>query len=298
MLFRSGWGNETGLRSSVSINRPTYVAVDDNFNVYYASQNNRVYKYDVETDRVSIIAGSGQWGYADGVGQAAQFRNPFDLDVNGDGSIIYLLDYDNRTVRKLTLGEDDQYTVSSLIQGNNNGNNQQVTGSFEKAKLGRPYELEVDWENNKIYTLGNIDWGYAAIGVLDLNTSTLSSTIIGTENSWGRYWSFDRDDVGDFYLTDAVDRSIVIMDVENPNVDRYSEEETGWLFQSHLNDIFKFYRLLEDPSTIEAVVEYDFSGGSTIRKDGIEQGTTYGVQSNNTVITDTSNYFKYFEPGI
>jgi streptogramin lyase len=296
----NGWGNETGLRSSVSINRPTYLSVDDNLNVYFASQNNRVYKYDVETDRVSIIAGSGQWGYTDGVGQAAQFRNPFDLEVNGDGSIIYLLDYDNRTVRKLALEEDGQYTVSSLVQGDNNGNEQQVTGSFDNAKLGRPYELEVDWENNKIYTLGIIDWGYAAIGVLDLNTSTFSSTIIGNENNRGRFWAFDRDSEGDFYLTDSVEHSIVIMDVENPNVNRYSEEETGWLFQANSNgtSIFKFYRLLEDPSIIEAVVEYDFSGGSTIRKDGLEQGTTYGVQSNNTVITDTYDYFRHFEPGV
>jgi len=295
----NGWGNEAGLRSSVSVNRPTYLAVDDNYNVYFATQNNKIYKYDVESDRVEIIAGNGQYSYADGVGQSSSFRNPTDIEVNSDGSLIYVVDYDNKNIRLLTRGEDNLYTVSSLTNGNHNGNDNLVTGSFENAQLGRPYEIDVDWDNNKIYAISAIEWGYGAMLVLDLDASIVGSTIIATDNGSWRYWGFDRDEAGNFYLSDSQNRTIVKMKLGKPGLDRYTDEETGWVFQSHQNnDLFKFYRLSDDPNTIEAVVEYTFSGGSTLRLGGFNDGETYGLQSNNMVITNTSDYFRYFEPGI
>jgi VCBS repeat-containing protein len=294
----NGWGNEVGLRTSVSVNRPSYLDVDDNYNVYFATQNNKIYKYNIESDRVEIIAGNGQYSFADGVGQSSSFRNPFDIEVNSDGSIIYVLDFDNRNIRVLTRGEDGIYTVSSLTNGNNGGNDNLVTGSFEDAKLGRPYEIEVDWEENKIYAISAIEWGYGAMLVLDLNTNTVGSTVIATDNGSWRYWGFDVDESNNFYLTDAQNRTIVKMNLGKPGVDRYTDEETGWIFQSHQNDIFKFYRLMDNPSIIEAVVEYTFSSGSTIRFGGFEDGETYGIQSNETVITNTYDYFRHFEPGV
>ena len=290
--------NDSGPRTSVAINRPTYLDVDATGNVYFATRNNRVYRYDAATDRVNVIAGSGQSGFSDGVGQTAQFRNPHDVEVNDDGSIVYVLDFENRTVRKLTRNQDGTYTVSSLVQGNNNGNQQVVTGSLDTAQFGRPYEMEVDWESNQIFMLLGMDWGYSAMGVIDLNSNTFSSTIITGNNGYFRYWGFDLDSDGSLYLTDTQDLSIVKMNFGQPENSRYAEVDTDWTFQSHSSDIFKFYQLAEDSSVIEAVVEYNEARGSTIWQGGINTGTSYGLQNNNSVITATANYFRQFEPGV
>ena len=291
------FGNETGSRSTVSVRRPQYVTVDDNFNVYFTTDNQRVYKYDRISDRVEIIAGDGSYNYSDGQGQSSSFRRPTDIEVNSDGSLIYVLDFDNRTIRVLTRNDEGIYDVTSLVPGNHNGDDTLFTGDFNSALLGRIYELEVDWANNKIYAISNIDWGYQAMLEFDLNINNVGATILG-QGHW-RVSSFDIDDNNNFYISDRYDNVITGMQFGKPGIDKYADEDTGWIFEAHHeNKIFKFYRLNENPSIIEAVVQIDFSSGSTLRFGGFSQGQEYGTQSAEGLITDTSNYFRFLEPGV
>ena len=66
---------------------------------------------DVGTGRVTTIAGSGAAGYGDGVGPAAVFSSPIDIDATPDGSTLLICDYNNRRIRKLDLASG---TVSTL----------------------------------------------------------------------------------------------------------------------------------------------------------------------------------------
>ena len=291
------FGNETGSRSTVSIRRPQYVSVDDDFNVYFTSENQRIFKYDRISDRVQIIAGDGSYNYSDGQGQSSSFRRPTDIEVNSDGSLIYVIDYDNQTIRVLTRNDEGIYDVTSLVPGNSNGEDTLITGDFNSALLGRIYELEVDWANNKIYAISNIDWGYQAMLEFDLNINNVGATIIG-QGHW-KVASFDIDDNNNFYISDRYDNVINGLKFGKPGIDKYADEDTGWIFQAHHeNEIFKFYRLNENPSIIEAVVQINFASGSTLRFGGFRQGQEYGTQSAEGVITDTSNYFRFLEPGV
>lgn len=50
---------------------------------------------------VSTLAGSGSMGYVDGSGSVAQFSSPYGITVDPQGN-LYVADYDNRRVRKIT----------------------------------------------------------------------------------------------------------------------------------------------------------------------------------------------------
>ena len=65
---------------------------------------------------MEVLAGSGSWGFADGAGAAAQFRDPSWVAVDGEGSII-IADWCNQRVRKLT----PDGTVSTLAGSGSRG---------------------------------------------------------------------------------------------------------------------------------------------------------------------------------
>ena len=50
---------------------------------------------------VSILAGSGLYSYADGVGSAASFKNPLGVAVSSSG-VVFVVDSDNQRIRVIT----------------------------------------------------------------------------------------------------------------------------------------------------------------------------------------------------
>lgn len=85
-----------------TFNYPTDVAVDALQNIYVVDHyNNRICKID-SAGVLSVLAGNGKKGSADGIGAAARFYQPFGITVDGDGS-IFVTDSGNNTIRKGVL---------------------------------------------------------------------------------------------------------------------------------------------------------------------------------------------------
>ena len=85
-----GYKDATG--TAAQFYGPSGVAVDTSGNLYVAdSGNNRIRKITPE-GTVSTLAGSGEWGYKDATGTAAQFYHPHGVAVDSSGN-VYVAEY-------------------------------------------------------------------------------------------------------------------------------------------------------------------------------------------------------------
>jgi PKD repeat protein/sugar lactone lactonase YvrE len=95
-------GNINALGTLARLNEPTGVCIDTAGNIYIADfANHSIRKVDPITGQVTLLAGSGVAGYADGLGAAASFNSPTGLvcDIAGN---VYVADQFNLRIRKIT----------------------------------------------------------------------------------------------------------------------------------------------------------------------------------------------------
>ncbi|MCX6885339.1 MAG: cadherin-like beta sandwich domain-containing protein, partial [Verrucomicrobia bacterium] len=99
-LAGSDSGIADGSGAAAQFNYPSGVAVDSSGNVYVADASNcRIRKVTPAGD-VTIVAGSGLLGFADGPGSEAQFSFPMGVAVDATGN-VYVGDSGNNRIRKL-----------------------------------------------------------------------------------------------------------------------------------------------------------------------------------------------------
>ena len=84
-----------------SLNHPNGIAADCFGNLYIADTGNNSIRKMAADGSVSVLAGAGAMGAADGQGADARFNGPFGIAVDLDGN-VYVTDQGNSTVRKIT----------------------------------------------------------------------------------------------------------------------------------------------------------------------------------------------------
>ena len=112
-------GYANGVGTSASFNYPLGIAFNpvDNSLVVAEYSGNRIRRVTLD-GRVSLIAGTGTAGDADGAGNVAQFRNPAGIVVDSNG-VIYVSESSGHRIRKIVFTGSDptnpsHYTVSTL----------------------------------------------------------------------------------------------------------------------------------------------------------------------------------------
>ena len=96
-------GNTDGTGPAASFQGPYGLSVDGAGNVYVADTYNHTIRKITPARVVSTFAGTaGIHGATDGTGSAAQFNTPTDITVNSAGTLLYVADYGNNEIRKLT----------------------------------------------------------------------------------------------------------------------------------------------------------------------------------------------------
>jgi DNA-binding beta-propeller fold protein YncE len=126
-------------------NHPTAVAVDKNGNVYVADYNNNRIRKITAAGEVSTFAGSGTAGYAEGTGTAAQFNRPYDIAVDTISGNVYVADFSNNRIRKITAAGVVTTFAGSGLAGSANG-----TGTA--AQVHGPSGVAVDGNGNVYVT--------------------------------------------------------------------------------------------------------------------------------------------------
>jgi sugar lactone lactonase YvrE len=100
--------------------QPCGIAVDNKGNVYFTdSDNNKICKISSE-GVLSILAGSGEFGYADGIGNAAMFKFPTDVAIDNAGN-LFVADAENHRIRKISPSGVVTTFAGSGIPGNADG---------------------------------------------------------------------------------------------------------------------------------------------------------------------------------
>jgi sugar lactone lactonase YvrE len=92
------------------------------------------------TSQVTIVAGSGSAGSANGTGSAASFDDPTGVAVDDSGN-VYVADYVNNLIRKITTSGVVTTLAGSITPGSSNG-------PFYEASFNGPWGLTVDKSGN------------------------------------------------------------------------------------------------------------------------------------------------------
>ena len=95
-------GSSDGIGVHARFRNPWGVAVDRARNVYVADTSNNTIRKITQAGVVTTLAGRvGESGSMDGIGDKAQFNNPFALAVDNANN-VYVADTANNTIRKIT----------------------------------------------------------------------------------------------------------------------------------------------------------------------------------------------------
>jgi hypothetical protein len=84
--------------------------------LYIASGNNQIYEYNISTGTLFILAGTGSIGSSDNSNLlSASFYGPSSSSLNLTGTILYVSDNGNSTIRKVFLTQPTNLTASNIL---------------------------------------------------------------------------------------------------------------------------------------------------------------------------------------
>ncbi len=135
-------GNTDGTGAAASFNGPYGLSVDGAGNIYVADTFNHTIRKINSARVVTTFAGTaGVYGAADGTGSVARFNTPTDITVNSAGTLLYVADYGNNEIRKITSSR----VVSTFAGWVNNppGGVGYVDGTGRAARFGQPNGIAV-----------------------------------------------------------------------------------------------------------------------------------------------------------
>ncbi|WP_139490929.1 stalk domain-containing protein [Brevibacillus dissolubilis] len=164
--------------------QPKGIAIDSTGNLYVAdSEHNQIRKVTPD-GQITVFAGSGEGGFADGPAASAQFHQPSDLTFGPDGS-LYVADTLNHRIRKM----DAAGTVTTIAGGGTEKDaDGWLIGGYQEGKGGaarfnEPTSIAFD-ATGKLYVA---DTGNQRIRQItpDGTVTTLAGS--GTEKIEGRY---------------------------------------------------------------------------------------------------------------
>jgi uncharacterized alkaline shock family protein YloU len=119
----------------------------DGTNLYCVEKNNQIRKIVIATGVVTTLAGSSTAGSADGIGAAAQFKNPVGIAFLAGN--LYVADGDNNMIRKVVIATGE---VSTFAGATTSGS---TDGTGTAARFLWPNGITTDGTNLYVVEYGN-----------------------------------------------------------------------------------------------------------------------------------------------
>lgn len=182
-------------------NNPHGIAVDGMGNIYVADRFGHIIRKITPAGIVSTLAGSGNSGYVDANGTAAEFFEPWGLCADSVGN-VYVADTRNNLIRKIDLN-GNVTTVAGT------GNFGASNGAALSSTFGNPTGIEIDESTGTIYVADHLTHIIRKIDPAG-NVSTIAGTafLTGTADGQGATARFNRpyglelDNNGDIIVAD------------------------------------------------------------------------------------------------
>ena len=164
---QKGFSGNGGPATEATLDEPYEVRFDDEGNVYFVEMRNHVVRrIDADSGILTLVAGSGQRGFAGDGGLATESKlsSPHSITLDNSGN-LYICDIGNHRIRRVDLS-------TGLISTFAGTGEQQLTpdgAPIDGTPLNGPRALDFDGGSNLILALreGN------AIYRMDLSTGTL-----------------------------------------------------------------------------------------------------------------------------
>jgi gliding motility-associated-like protein len=194
-----GAGSANGIGTAASFNEPFGVATDVNGNIYVVDHLNNEIRKITPAGLVSVFAGSGAQGKANGNASVATFNNPTGIAVDVAGN-VYVADVSNNLIRKISPAG----LVTTLAGSGLNGS---ADGPGATATFSNPSGLAVDGAGN-IYVADLSNNLIRKITPGGIVTTLAGSGLSGAQDGIGRAASFSQpyglavDGTGNIYVAD------------------------------------------------------------------------------------------------
>jgi trimeric autotransporter adhesin len=175
----SRFSGDGGAAVNASLYWPTGVAADAAGNLYIADKNNhRIRKVTASTGVMTTVAGNGTAGFSGDGGAAtgAALNNPFAVAVDASGN-LYVADYYNFRIRKVTVSNG----LITTVAGNGESNNYGDGGAATRAALNGPSGVAVDATGNLYIADSNSN------RIRKVTASNGTITTVAGGGSWGFY---------------------------------------------------------------------------------------------------------------
>jgi sugar lactone lactonase YvrE len=208
--FPGQTGSADGTGSAARFNAPQGIAVDGAGNVYVSDTNNSTIRLISPAGMVTTLAGSAdKTGSVDGSGNSARFNYPFGITVDGGGN-VYVADFENSTIRKITGGNVTTLAGSPQQAGS-------ADGQGNAAQFNHPEGVSVDGAGN-VYVIDTSNQTVRKISPGG-SVSTLAGTPGLTGQADGLGWAarffypggIAVDGAGNVYVADTGNHSLRVL---------------------------------------------------------------------------------------
>jgi len=137
-------GNELGDASSAAYRYPNGLCLDRDGTLYIIDTFNHQVKK-LSNGVVTLVAGDGKEGHADGIGQSARFNRPQGCALDFKGN-LFVADAQNDIIRKINLSTGSVTTYAGQVDKHG-----YEDGEVKTAKFNNPFDLAYDQSTHTLY---------------------------------------------------------------------------------------------------------------------------------------------------
>ena|SRR5258708_3878279 len=168
--------------------------------------------------QVSLLAGDGIWGYKNGAGALAEFKDPYRIGADAAGN-VYVLDQNNPHVRKITPNGDVSDYAGTDVPGFKDGDVSVAQFALDQGGItfdaqGNIYiDDTFNGRIRKISLAGQVSTfaGKETVGLVDGDTSVAEFQYVDGDGSTAQFnypagMAIDGD--GNLYVADALNNRV------------------------------------------------------------------------------------------